>query len=170
VSDEYGGGYRMRSESSPAVVERREVRAEERFWPKVDRSAGPGGCWPWLGTRNSKNASSTHGFFWSGTAYVRAHRFSYELHVGPIPDGMWVLHHCDNPPCVNPAHLFLGTAADNNADSLRKGRRRVPEPPQRKRTHCIHGHEFTPDNTYRTPEGHRHCRACRYAYYVRHRT
>lgn len=66
-----------------------------------------------------------------------AHRVSYEAHIGPIPQGLSVLHRCDNPPCVNPSHLFLGTIADNNADMAAKGRA-----VQGVRQHCA---KLTPD-------------------------
>lgn len=87
----------------------------ERFWAKVKKTEG---CWEWAGGK-------------SGEGYGRfmrspAHRFSWELHNGPIPPGMFVCHHCDNPPCVNPDHLFIGDNAANMRDAFRKGRHSTP--------------------------------------------
>lgn len=89
---------------------------EDRFWAKVDRGTGAG-CWEWLGA-----GSPGYGRFTTDAGVTGAHRFSYELHKGPIPDGMYVCHTCDNPPCVNPAHLWLGSSAANQEDRVRKGR------------------------------------------------
>lgn len=79
------------------------------------------GCWDWMGTRH-KNYGTMH--FLGLTVF--AHRFSYEHHIGPIPDGLRICHHCDNPPCTNPLHLFAGTAKDNTQDCIKKGRFVIP--------------------------------------------
>jgi hypothetical protein len=98
---------------------------EHRFWTKVDRTRGlgpRGECWEWTGKRNRSNYGDFAVVTYPKTKNQFAHRFSWELHNGPITDDKWVLHECDNPPCVNPDHLFLGTAQDNWNDCKAKGR------------------------------------------------
>jgi len=89
----------------------------ERFWVKVDQR-GPDECWPWLGSKSRRG----YGEIQKDGRLERAHRASYLIAVGPIPDGHMVCHHCDNPSCVNPGHLFTGPAIANVLDMRRKGR------------------------------------------------
>ena len=94
------------------------VPVELRFWPKVEVSEE--GCWPWTGAVNEDG----YGLVWDGRA-VQAHRVAWRLTFGPIPEGIHVLHHCDNPPCQRPDHLFLGTHKMNMEDRQAKGRQAV---------------------------------------------
>lgn len=93
----------------------------ERFWPKVDRSNGPNKCWLWTGALHSSGYGLIHRGG-RGNGNIRTHRLAWELTNGPIPPGLHVCHRCDNPQCVNPAHLFLGTRSDNMRDMFTKGR------------------------------------------------
>ena len=89
-----------------------------RFWSKVDVQ-NPEDCWPW----RARKSRFGYGLFRD----EKAHRISYNLLIGPIPDGLFCLHKCDRPSCCNPHHIFLGTIADNNQDSAAKGRKRKGE-------------------------------------------
>lgn len=104
---------------SAACYQRRERRPiAERFWAFVRQGSG---CWEWTGARNP---ISGYGSFGIDRETMRAaHRVSWELHFGPIPADLFVCHHCDNPPCVRPDYLFLGTPMANVRDMDRKGRR-----------------------------------------------
>lgn len=90
-----------------------------RFWAKVDRSGGPDSCWIWTACKDRKG----YGMFKIGTRAERAHRVVHIRFGGNSADVENICHRCDNPSCVNPAHLFGGTSQDNTLDAFAKGRR-----------------------------------------------
>lgn len=123
----------------------------DRFWSKVAKTDG---CWLWT----ASTARGGYGQLRVGNTTVRAHRLSYELAFGSIPNGMSILHACDEPLCVNPAHLRAGTDADNMQDAVARGRHS-----QVRKTRCPRGHAYDAGNTYARPDGARVCRPCKNA-------
>lgn len=127
----------------------------ERFWSKVIRGDG---CWTWSGAHFTMtgyaifNKKMDDGV-WRPTV---AHRVAYEIAVGPIPDGLVIDHLCRNRGCVNPQHMEPVSRGENVLRGESQSAR------QARQTHCIHGHEFTPENTYRRPgaPNKRDCRVC----------
>jgi hypothetical protein len=127
-----------------------EEKDRARFWGYVVKGDG---CWEW---RN--RLSRRYGRFAIGRRSAAAHRLSYVWAYGAFDEILLVCHRCDNPRCVRPDHLFLGTNADNMHDMKAKGRARGPKRGVR---FCNSGHEFTPENTYIYPKsGNRACREC----------
>lgn len=95
-----------------------------RFWKKVNKGEG---CWEWTAAR-SADGYGVIGAGGRGGPLLRAHRVSYEIHNGPVPIGMYVCHHCDNPPCVRPDHLYAGTNQQNQLDAVKRGRIKTVRP------------------------------------------
>lgn len=133
----------------------------ERFWEKVTKTET---CWLWTGATDGHG----YGIIWVNGRKQKAHRVSLGL-AGVSADGKEACHRCDNPPCVNPDHLFVGTHQENMRDAVGKGRVIPPHllvetfrPHNAGMTHCKRGHEFTPDNTIRTSQGRRSCRQCQH--------
>ena len=92
----------------------RSQTLKERFWSRVRKTSG---CWLWEGA----SGGAGHGRIWLNGKFVQATHVSLLLAGNPLPEGMWALHRCDNPPCVRPSHLFAGTHSDNIRDAIKKG-------------------------------------------------
>ena len=105
-----------------------------RFWSKVHTTDQPGECWEWRGSRLPRG----YGMFGLNRRVWRAHRVAWLLTHGPIGVGVHICHHCDNPACCNPSHLYAGNASTNNRDAWQRGRR-VYKPRPRRATTCGHG-------------------------------
>lgn len=162
----------------------RRKNTKEDFWKHVDKSTGPDGCWAWTGYKDRDG----YGRFSINSKQVPTHRISWELHnKKKIPKGKLVCHSCDNPSCVNPGHLWMGTYADNLLDASIKGR--LDESPilngvephnkididfdeeeilpksklrpmaNKDKTHCKNGHPLSGTNLIVTHNG-RNCRIC----------
>lgn len=97
----------------------KRIPIAERFWAKVQKLEGEDACWVWTGSRDDVNG---YGHIQIDRRPHLAHRVAFELQNGPIPDGHFVLHRCDNPPCQRGSHLFTGTAAVNMEDKVQKHR------------------------------------------------
>lgn len=102
---------------------RKDTPTTERFWAKVEKH-GPDECWNWTGARQGLRRE--YGAFTLNGVRMGAHRASWTMHNGPVPEGLEVCHKCDNGLCVNPAHLWLGTHLDNMMDKIGKNRHNNP--------------------------------------------
>ncbi len=119
--------------------------------PLTNTVRTPTGCLEWQGSKAKRYGSTTY-----KGKYCAIHRKVWMLTQGAIPDGLFVLHKCDNPICCNPEHLFLGTQTDNMRDMAAKGRASKGRP---RVTHCSKGHEYTDENSYWLGKS-RWCRIC----------
>lgn len=146
-----GKHYRYWLDHTPLSERGAAPRFNRDFWDFVNKSHEQG-CWKWCGPTNRAGYGC-----WGKQL---AHRRSWEVAHGPITDGLWVLHHCDNPPCVNPSHLYLGTVVENVRDAIDRGL--WPQPPDR--IQCALGHELAGANliVVRSPTGRpwKRCRVC----------
>lgn len=146
-------------ERKPGLYPGRHMRPPlDRLMARVTKSAD--GCWLRSGS-GTRNGYSTIGRGRSGEGTTTAHRLMWEITNGPVPPGIMVCHTCDVRRCVNPAHLFLGTAKDNTQDMLAKGRFVNS---QARRTHCPRSHAYDEANTYRDKRGRRQCKECKRAW------
>jgi predicted DNA-binding protein (UPF0251 family) len=120
----------------------------QSFWRKVAQTPNLGECWIWNAHKNRQG----YGYAWNGKKVIYAHRMSWTIAKGEIPNGLWVLHKCDNPQCVNPNHLFLGDGKDNAADCVSKGRKRVSIGEEHWKAKLSKGDVFKIQSLYKTTD------------------
>lgn len=142
----YAVGHGMKGKNARLET---SAQTEKRFWSKVDRKQ-ENQCWMWLDTP----LQSGYGRFYIRGIPKQAHRVSYELLVGPIPEGKCLDHLCRNTLCVNPKHLDPVSNRENILRGVGITAKRFSSPT------CIHGHQLFGDNLYVTRQGHRRCRTC----------
>lgn len=134
--------------------------AYDRFLAGVDTSGGPDACHPWTGNRSPRG----YGLFWTEGRTWRVHRWLLgHLRGEHLARDEFACHACDNPPCCNERHLYIGTPAQNSADMVRRGRAiNVLAQRMQAKTHCARGHPYDEENTYRRPSrpSVRHCWTC----------
>lgn len=134
------------------------ISIEDRFWAKVDKQQGlgpNGDCWEWIGGKTGAG----YGALCVNGKTIGSHIVSATIAGYSIKSGQVIRHSCDNPICVNPSHLTIGTQKDNILDKIQRGRDFNAS-----KTHCKHGHEFTEENTRLDKRNQRVCRACQRRY------
>lgn len=129
----------------------------KRFWRHINKTET---CWIW----NTVKDKNEYGHFRINGVKMRAHRFSWSFHhKKPFPEGMLACHTCDTPACVNPLHIYPGSMSNNISEAIAKGRHKVPKGTMhlilKAKTHCLRGHEYTPENTKKQGSG-RSCLEC----------